>query len=246
MHRFAPVIWTVFVLLAVTLACSSGATPQPTVVPPTETRLPTKTPTSTPSPTATPNVPATQLAEELNSLLREYEEKGYIASTEGSFSEVEPFNEQWAQIGWFNSWLYDEVVSDFVLKGHFSWSTALDTRDPSGCGVVFGAQGNGDYYVVFLDKARLIFLMKRGFNLYPIGRTRGPGRTNFGNPAEAEVIIAVRGEQTFVSVDGEVTEYTLPVTQTTTGRFGFSLLSGTNRDYGTRCEITGILLWTPE
>lgn len=249
-NRIAPIISAVLVLLAVTLACAGGATAEPTAVPPTATLVPTEKPTekptSTPMPTATPNLQATQQSEELDALLKDYEEKGYVSTTEGTFTELDPFKEEWAQIGWFNSWLYSEVDSDFLLKGHFSWSTAAATSDPSGCGVIFGVQENGDYYVFFLDKARIIFYLKRGETLYSVGKTRGSGRANFGNPAEADVIVAVKGQTTFVSVDGEVTEYTLSVDQTTRGAFGFSLLSGTNRDYGTRCEITDILLWMPE
>jgi hypothetical protein len=32
--------------------------------------------------------------------------------------------------------------------------------------------------------------------------------------------------------------------QSTKGDFALSLLSGTNKDYGTRCEISDMILWT--
>jgi hypothetical protein len=85
--------------------------------------------------------------------------------------------------------------------------------------------------------------MKRGSGVYQVGKTRGSGRANFDNPAEADFAIAVKGKSAFVSVDGEVTEYTLSADQTTKGEYGVTLLSGTNSDYGTRCEMTDVMFW---
>jgi len=159
---------------------------------------------------------------------------------------VDPFNEEWAQIGWYQRWVFQDVFSDFLFKAHFKWSTASETPEISGCGVVFGLQENGDHYAVFLDKSRILFVMARGSNLYVVGKTSGSGRANFGNPAEAEFAISVKGQSAYVSVDGKFTEYTLSADQTSAGQFGLTILSGTNRDYGTRCEMTDIVMWTPK
>ena len=168
----------------------------------------------------------------------------YVSTTEGDIYSIDPFKEEWAQIGWYQWWPFNDNISDFVFKAHFNWSTASDTPDESGCGFVFGIQENGDHYSVFLDKSRILFMMKRGTYAYMVGKTRGPGRTNFGNPAEADFVLSVKGQSAFVSVDGEVTEYTLSADQTSAGDYGLTLLSGTNSGYGTRCEMNDILMWT--
>jgi hypothetical protein len=50
-----------------------------------------------------------------------------------------------------------------------------------------------------------------------------------------------------VLVDGElIGEYTLVRSRDLTGRVNLSTLSGTNKDYGTRCEMTKIHTCTPE
>ena len=74
-------------------------------------------------------------------------------------------------------------------------------------------------------------------------KTSGTGVYDFDNPAEAEFAIAVHDQKAYVLVDGVPTLYTLSVDQTTNGYIGNSVLSGTNRDYGTRCEATEMLLW---
>ena len=50
-----------------------------------------------------------------------------------------------------------------------------------------------------------------------------------------------------VLVNGDVVgEYSLPQSRLLEGNFGLSLLSGTNKDFGTRCEMTNIHAWIPD
>lgn len=251
-------LYALLVLAIAALACSmvapAPATPTslPTVPPPTDTPVPSPVPTnipkptSTPRPTATPDVAATQRVDEFQSLLQSFQEAGYIETNEGKITELPPFKEEWAQLGWYQWWPYETVSSDFVFKAHFNWSTAIATSDESGCGFIFGIQENKDHYAVFLDKARILFLMARGSKVYLVGKTRGSGRANFGNPAEADFAVAVKGQSAYVSVNGDVTEYTLSADQSSRGQYGATLLSGTNKDYGTRCEMTDVMFWTPK
>ena len=247
------------ILVFTSTACSVGTMAEPTATPEpttTNTALPTLTstspptntprPTSTSRPTETPDVAATQRIDEFQILLQSFEEEGYIETTEGEILEMPSFEEEWAQIGWYRWWPYDEVDSNFVFKAHFKWSSARDTSDDSGCGFIFGIQENDDHYVVFLAPSRILFLLKRGSGIYQVGKTRGSGRVNFGNPAEADFAVAVKDQNAYVSVNGEVTEYTLSVDQTSRGTYGVTLLSGINSDYGTRCEMTDVLFWTQE
>jgi hypothetical protein len=252
-NRNLLIILAVFVLTLSVLACGLSApvaTPTPTVPPATDTPLPspvptnTAKPTSTPKPTATPDVAATQRVDDFQSLLQSFKEAGYIETSGGEIADLPPFKEEWAQLGWYQWWPYDTVASDFVFKAHFNWSTAMATSDESGCGFIFGLQENRDHYAVFLDKARVLFLMARGSKVYLVGKTKGSGRANFGNPAEADFAVAVKGQSAFVSVDGDVTEYTLSADQTSRGVYGATLLSGTNKDYGTHCEMTDVMFWT--
>jgi hypothetical protein len=247
-RKTSPAISAFLLLVITTLACGQSGAPQETATEPPVQVTATKTlkPTSTPRPSPTPDIAATERADELNALIEDYLGKGYISGSDGSALELDPFREEWAQIGWFQAWLYESTGPEFVFKGHFKWSTASSTPDPSGCGLMFGIQENDDYYVAFIDYVSILFFMKRGANLYTVGKTTGPGFTGLSNPAEADVVLAVSDQKAYVSVEGEVTQYTLSVDQTTAGEFGLSLLSGTNKDYGTRCEVTDMVLWKPK
>ena len=250
MHKnVSPILSVILILAFVSMACSTSAAPTPTATPVPATNTPEATatntplPTKTPLPTATPNVAATQRIEDFNSILQDYASNGYIGGTEGKITELDDFHEDWAQLGWYQWWPQDKVTNDFVFKSHIAWSAASNTPEISGCGIVFGVQTNEDHYAIFIDRGRIAFLMKRGSHYYEVGKTSGSGRLNYGNPAEADLIVAVSNQIAYVSVDGEVTKYTLSADQTSSGTLALSVLSGTNRDYGTRCEMTDTLLW---
>ena len=239
-----------FLILAM-LACNFGrSVATPTPLPPTNPPPTAIPPTQAPpvvesSPTPENTTPPVDTGA-FDTLLKDFASKGYVTTTEGETTPIDPFKNEWAQINYYDFWNVDKEASDLVFSSHFKWSSSSSTPDLSGCGVAFGLQENGDHYVVFLDKGRIAFFMSRGSNVYEVGKTRGPGRVNFGNPADADFALAVKGKSAYVSVDGEVTEYTLSADQTTLGNFALSMVSGTNSGYGTRCEMTDSFLFIPK
>jgi hypothetical protein len=250
-----PFLFFIGVITLVSLACgmaqptpTSTSTPPPTV---TETATPTNTPrpSPTPRPTRTPNLAATQHVDELLTEVQAYYDKGYLASTEGQFTEIDDFSYDWAQLGWYNWLPLKGAASDFFLSGHFKWESALKNSDTAGCGFIFGLQPNDDHYAVFLDRSKVFFLITdraRGYSK-PMSPTRGTGRVKFDYPAEADFTLIVKGAYAYVLVDNEVVgEYTLAQSRSLRGNIGLTVLSGTNRDYGTHCEMTNLHLWTPQ
>lgn len=116
-----------------------------------------------------------------------------------------------------------DTASDFFLSSHFEWSSAYQAK------------------VLFLMTDRALGLSR------PVGTTRGTGNVKFDNPAEAEFALIVQDAYAYVLVDDEdVGEYTLAQSRSLRGNLGLTVLSGTNKDYGTRCEMTNLHLWIPE
>jgi hypothetical protein len=243
------------ILILVLSACSTAApapvptdTPRPTA---TETLIPTETqrPTSTPRPTKTPNLAATQRMDDLNAEAQKYFDLGYLATTDGRFFEEEDFNEEWAQLGWYSWWTLNQRARDFFISAHFKWTSAYRNADISGCGFAFAIQENQDHYAVFLDRSNVLFL-DSGAYTKKLGTTRGTGRVDFANPfdepQEADFTLIVNGTSAYVLVDDELAaQYTLSQSKTLRGNLGLTLLSGTNKDFGTRCEMTDLHYWLP-
>jgi len=247
-------------LLSVILsACSFGA-PEPTATPvPTDTPAPTATitltptntprPTATPRPTKTPDLAATEQYEEYQAEARKYFDLGYLDSDEGNFEKYDDFFYDWAQLGWYQRFNLGEKVKDFFISAHFSWESAYQNADISGCGIAFANQDDGEHYAVFLDRTKVVFVDadNRYNGARIIGPTRGTGRVKFSLPAEANFTLIIKGAYAYVLVDDEVVgEYTLSQSRNLTGDIALTVLSGTNKDYGTRCEMTNIHAWIPE
>jgi len=256
------IVSCLLLLVFVLSACSFSAveptsTPAPTDTPAptaTNTATPTNTPrpSPTPRPTKTPNLAATQKAEEFNAEAQKYFDLGYISSADGRTQEIDDFAYDWAQLGWYNWLPLGQTASDFYISAHFKWESAYRNADVSGCGILFAIQDNGDHYAVFLDRSKILFLNADTATSYsrPVGLTRGTGRVKFDNPAdspvEADFTVIVNGTYTYILVNGEVIgEYTLAQSKILKGDIGLSLLSGTNKDYGTRCEMTDIHVFIP-
>lgn len=252
-----PMLLFISVLISISVACVAAAQTTPTsagIPEPTATltlaltSTTTPRPTSTPRPTWTPNAAATKHVEDLIAEAQKYYDQGYLTTTDGTFAEIDDFRYDWAQLGWYNWLPLHGTASDFFMSGHFKWDSALRNSDTAGCGFIFGAQPNDDHYAVFLDRTKVYFLMtdrKAGFSR-PLTPTRGTGRVDFDYPAEADFTLIVRGAYAYVLVNGGlVGEYTLAKSRPLRGELGLTVLSGTNKDYGTHCEMSKLHLWVP-
>lgn len=243
-------------LLLFSTACSTVAPPPPTSTSTpkptsTNTTVPTKTSTSTstPRPTRTPNLAATEHMSNLESEAKGYFDQGYLPTADGRFREYDDFKEEWAQLGWYSWWTLNQSVKDFYISAHFKWTSAYRSADLSGCGFAFAIQPNKNHYAVFLDRAKVYFV-ETEYYYNAFSPTRGTGRVEFGNPfdepVEADFALIVKDTSAYVLVDGElVGEYTLAQSKNLRGLLGLTLMSGTNKDFGTRCEMTDIRVWTP-
>ncbi len=253
MHKkpYYSLLFAAMVLILASQGCSSAQAPTPTAAPTKTSPPPTATlrPTATLWPTSTPNATATQQYTEFYTQVQDYYTKGYLSSNSGNYFKLEDFSQEWPQINWYQWWLINRYAADFVINAHFKWSTASPTPEDSGCGFIFALQKNDNHYAVFLDKTRIVFLENRVINGqrggYEVGKTRGTGRVNIvGDPSEADFSLAVNGNLAYITVNNEfVGEYTLSQDSTMLGQLGYTLLSGTNKDYGTRCEMTNVKLW---
>ena len=258
MQKVITRIAAIIILSALILpACSTAATPPPV---PTETPRPTSTntavpsntsaPTRTPRPTATPNQAETQQYDEFNQEIESFYDQGFLDTTEGTIEELDDFSNDWAQLGW-DQWMpTGQEADDFFVSAHFRWMSAYKNADESGCGLVFAVQPDRSHYAVFLDRAKIIFIdadASYGSYALPVGKTRGNGRVKFGNPGEADFTLIVKDHSAYVLVDGDlIGEYTLAQSRILRGDVGLSTLSGTNKDYGTRCEMTDVHMFIPE
>ncbi len=242
-------------LLIVSVAC--GGQGAPATVAPTDTSAPptsTSRPTSTPRPTATPNIAATKEMEDAQANVKKYVDSGYLASTEGTLYSLDDFQQELAKMHYLDigGAGYDDKVKDFAVWADIKEESAASVNYPefSGCGFVFHFADNGDQYYSLLTKDSVLMaycLATGGGQCGRAGKTKGTGTVKLGSPYEAHFEFIVSGTHAYALVNGEfIAEYTLFSDKiTNAGYFGYGMISGTNKDYGTRCEITNAKLWVP-
>lgn len=248
--------WLSILVIALLVVLSNGCAsatvaPTNTAPPPTFTISPpppptfTPTVTLTPTPTATPNATATEFANRSDLMYQEiqkYVDLGYLSVTDGTYSELPDFEQSLAELGSFQWSSFDDLtLSIFVLNAHFKWSSAKENTLLAGCGFVFA------------DASKAVFLDDKGVTLLTwlvtvaeVPKSKGFNNVRFNNSDEADFTLIVNDalKKVFVLVNDEFNvEYDLSGYPSTSGYIGYAVASGTNTDYGTKCEITNARLW---
>lgn len=243
-------------------------TPQPTstaTCTPTATLVPTATPNLTATSAAATSEAffatqragrtatavsgqATQQAED--ELWSKLTNDGTITYTKGDLYYMDDLEESWAQLNWYRWWSFGFDYSDFVIASHIEWKTPENWKYVSGgCGFVVRIKDNDNHLVVFLTPkgdAELGAMTPRGFNYQGV-HWKNPDLPNYLliNPAssgEADLIVVAEKEFVTAYVNGEKI-YQWYVALTSPGDMGYTIVSGTNKDFGTNCKFTDTRVW---
>jgi hypothetical protein len=235
----------------VQVSCASLAqTAEPEVVTVVLTSTPRPITATSPQPTAaatprppTPTPTISPLKREMEHLIQALGDDGYLSSTSGTFHALDDFDETWAQLNWYQWWETGYSPESFVVSAKTSWDSASDTADwwNSGCGFVFREQGQDDHFLAYLSMDGWVALSEtRNGNYVDLGyKYYGPVETPKG---QAEVVLVVDGESVHYFVNGE-RAYSRSGVPVRSGVLAMTLLSGTNKGYGTRCQMEDLSLW---
>ncbi len=248
------VLALVLVLIVFSISCGLGAGPAtPTSAPTATSNPPTATipPSATPKPTATPNLAATQAMDDILTKIKGYVADGYLASDQGEVVDLDDASLTMAKLNYLDiqDTGYQHRVKDFVVWTDLTVDSAAVVNYPeySGCGFMFRLQDNGDAYTAMVTKDRVLLTSCRSSHCYELGKTRGTGRLQYENEVKAHMELIVNDVSAYVLVDNQlIGEYSLSTDfMTDPGFFAYTIISGTNKDYGTRCEFKNSQLWLP-
>ena len=253
--KLALIVCVVLTLSACSASASNGPTApvtQAVTTTPEPTATSTPVPTITPSPTVTPDIAATQQYEEFFAVVQKIHAAGQIPSTDGQYLELEDYSDE---VATKLDYAYAETgvsVKNFIVRGDFEWSNAINTTNISGCGFVYRVQQNMDHYLIVLDAfsgVKLASSTDRG--TYSMGSPQGEDEkiTDFGpGPYQATFTLVVNDLKSYVYVnDVYQGEYKLlDYRITDSGLLSGAVLSATSEGYGTRCNITNTQAWIIE
>jgi hypothetical protein len=225
------------VALQLTQAALNPAQSSP--IPPVSTNVPP------PLPASASETPTSQVSPDIQKLVDDYSQKGYLSSTNGEYHRLEDFSMDFANASLtFEKRETGYSPQDFIVKAHFKWQSAIANPDPGGCGWAFRKMKN-DSYLFFVDREMVYLGMWKLNQWTRYGRTTGSGWVGLGNPAEADVALIVNKGKAYVIVNDTFTSsHTLDTDYLTgSGELDYVVVAGTYKDYGTRCEMTNVDLW---
>ncbi len=192
---------------------------------------------------------ATSTAQPLADAIQRLASEGYITQSHGYYESLLDFYRSWAQINWYQWYDTGKAPTDFVVRADVTWQSASATANwfNSGCGFVFRetpreteAQGL-NHYLAYLGLDGVVYMSRQSNSQFiELGKATY-GRVEVPD-GSAQIMLVVEGDtfHFFVNDEHVLTRQdgTLPA-----GGLSYTLLSGTNRDFGTRCEMTGVGLW---
>ncbi|MBI9046291.1 MAG: hypothetical protein JEZ06_17490 [Anaerolineaceae bacterium] len=189
---------------------------------------------------------ATAQADQMMLLIDELETNGYLQNTTGTYYKLNDFSESRAKIDYY-AW-YDTgfAPKDFVLNVKINYETASmnSNWENSGCGFVFHDSPEVNHYRIYpaLDGSLFFTALLNGEKLVY-------NQVNYGNPTipsgEMTLTLIVEGAQIKALINNELfldEENDLHEA----GGLSYSISSGTNLDFGMRCNMTNIELWVLE
>lgn len=172
-------------------------------------------------------------------IIAEFREDGVIPRTNGSFYFHEDHQDEWAQINWYQ-WESFDWAENFVISADITWKSASSTPNypNAGCGFVFRAQDTSNHLFASLNMDGMVHF----------GGIRNGYRMNYDEFAygthslkgSAQLILVVNGDKLTAYVDGSYIGQQRGAGIIDGGSLAFSIWSGTNMDYGTRCSFQNI------
>lgn len=187
---------------------------------------------------------ATEQAQPMADLLEQLKADGYLTSTTGEYMRYPDHEQEQAKINYLDIFPTFLSPESFVIRVDIAYQSASDVANwfNSSCGFLFRSDlDKGDFYQAVLSLDGNVEIKRwRNSNPAPLATTYyGQMDTPNGN---FEMVLIVEGPQIAVLING-VKVIQLSDSVLTDGDLFFTLTSGTNKDYGTRCSFSNIDLW---
>lgn len=206
----------------------------------------TEAPVVEASATPATDTEATQQAQAMMGTIQQLFDEGIIGRREGTHYRLDDFNESWAQLGYYQWWKIGYAAENFVLSADIAWESASDRANwpEAGCGIVFSEDDESDHHLAYLSLdgfGRLAQISK--------GQWKNLAAQRYGTLSvpngNAKIMLVVYDQRINFYVNGQRVANAYDGSLDA-GNLALTLLSGTNKDFGTRCQMTNLDLFILE
>ncbi len=187
---------------------------------------------------AEPAADMSEMDDIMNTDLQFLIDQGVISGIMEEYIPFEDISREFAQINYFSWWPTDYEPTNFVIRSDVSWESASDTANwPfSGCGWVFGEKDKDNFHMAFLSMDGYGLLKKWVDGKEEVVVKQRYEDVDIPN-GSAELLLSVQNDRAAFFVNGEEM-YNIYDGNIDPGTLSFTVLSGTNKGFGTRCEWT--------
>ena len=187
---------------------------------------------------------ATARAQFMGNKIKSLNYEGAISSTDGIYYKVPDFENYYNKMGWFLWWFTEYQPEDFVLRTEILWETATMedvSWNASGCGFMFGTIDMENHFRVFLSLDGIVRLHRMIEGEFSILEAAYYGELNL--PAgHAQMILIV--EDGWISIYiNNIQVMRVYDENISKGYIAHTVSSGTNINFGTRCQMLDTELW---
>jgi hypothetical protein len=192
--------------------------------------------------TAEVEAKATSQAQSMYAQIQALAKDKEITSTDGKFTQLADYEKELAMINYVWTDPLDNSPTNFVLTADTSWDvdSAIPNTFDTGCGFAFHGDQRG-YYFVFLALDGNVYLSNVSYHKVILDRYKYYDKVGIPR-GKAQVMLVVDNDKFMYYVNGKKV-LTYQDNYHPQGTIGYSLLSGTNSGFGTRCDLTNVQLW---
>lgn len=216
-------------------------TPEPVVN--TSTPIPLPTDTLEPTITASPTIEPTSESAAMEGLVQKLYDEKTISSTEGTYHRLADFSKEWAQLYYYQWWYTDYSPSNFIIQADLEWESASKTANlsDSGCGFVYHTDDAQNHHATFLMMDGKVQTYRSLNNNWASMKGGYAGKFKIPSDKAHMILIVDKQKITVIVNDKKAVQFEDKKLQG--GKLGLTLASGTNKDFGTRCNMTNVELW---
>jgi hypothetical protein len=226
-----------------TIAPSSTSISTSTPIP-TNTRPPTRTPRPQ-TPTPDEDQKATSIAADRSSVITElFNQKLLKSGDYDYYYALDGLDENWAQLFWYQWWETGMNAKNFVVQADIQFDSASNIANwpDSGCGFVYNAVDTDNHHITYLGMDGNIYSFRTEKGLFTRLKTGYYGKLKV--PADsAKITLIVEDQWVTFLVNDKKTVHFEDMRLGQGGDIAFTLVSGTNKDYGTHCVFENVEAW---
>jgi hypothetical protein len=180
----------------------------------------------------------------MNGVINDLVTNGFLTTANGSYNVLDPYSASEAMINYYNWDALPYTAKNFVIDTDIAWESASETANwwNSGCGFVFRASNdNNKHYIVFLAlDGNVYWYQNNNGNISKV--TTGYYGKLENMKGSAHMTLAAEDKLLTVLIDGKKV-----ISRSSAAYDGdliaYTLVSGTNKGFGTSCEWTNTYLW---